>query len=140
MPLIGGSDKIYQPRDFVYCEHNIPEVFLNLFNFEKEKGVMDIRHPDGKMIRSKQWKYNYYPRGYEELYDMVNDPNEWNNLANNDQYKQVKIDLKKYLPSSEAPLVLEGKALHNVVDADQPSLEKFQKLWAKMQGLDMNLE
>jgi arylsulfatase A-like enzyme len=91
-------------------------------------------------LQSSKWRYTVYFDNSEELYDHENDPNEWDNLANNDQYIQVKNVLKKYLPSSEAPLVLEGKALHNVVDADQPSLEKFQKLWSKMQGLDMNLE
>jgi hypothetical protein len=45
-----------------------------------------------------------------------------------------------YLPASEAPLVLQGKALHNVVDADKPSLENFKKMWDKMQKNGMNLE
>jgi len=49
-------------------------------------------------------------------------------------------ELKKYLPKSEAALILKGKALHNVVDADQPSLEKFKELWNKMQKRGMGLE
>jgi hypothetical protein len=37
--------------------------------------------------------------------------------------------LKQWLPKTEAPLVLEGKALHNVADADQPDLTSAQNLW-----------
>ena len=55
---------------------------------------MEIRHPDGKMIRSKQWKYNYYPRGYEELYDLANDPGEFTNLAADPGYKSIVDDMK----------------------------------------------
>ena len=45
-----------------------------MFNFEKGKGVIGVRHPDGKMIRSKRRKYSCYPEGYHELYDLLNDP------------------------------------------------------------------
>jgi len=48
--------------------------------------------------------------------------------------------MRQYLPQSEAPLVLQGKALHNVVDADHPSLEKFKAMWERMQAEGMNLE
>ena len=78
--------------------------------------------------------------GSEELYDHENDPNEWDNLAKQQQYVQIKSELKKYLPAIEALLVMQGKALHNVVDADKPSLEKFKKMWGKMQDRGMNLE
>jgi len=94
LPLIGQPAGMYQTRDYVYCEHNIPEVFLNLFNFEKGKGVMGIRHPEGKMIRSKRWKYNYYPEGYQELYDLLNDPRETKNLAGDPSYKAVVDEMK----------------------------------------------
>jgi choline-sulfatase len=94
LPLIGKSDKNYEARDLVYCEHNIPEVFLNLFNFEKGKGVMGIRHPDGKMIRSKRWKYNYYPPSQQELYDLENDPDEYQNLADDPACQTVVAEMK----------------------------------------------
>ncbi|NQU51279.1 MAG: sulfatase [Bacteroidetes bacterium] len=91
-------------------------------------------------LRSSKWRYTVYFDGSEELYDHENDPNEWDNLAEQQQFVQIKNELKKYFPTSETPLVLQGKALHNVVDADQPSLEKFKKMWNKMQEQGMNLE
>jgi arylsulfatase A-like enzyme len=91
-------------------------------------------------LRSSDWRYTVYFDGSEELYDHENDPNEWNNLAEDPAYNEIKKELKQYLPKTEAPLVLQGKALHNVVDADQPSLESFMKLWEVMQERGMNLE
>ena len=91
-------------------------------------------------LRSSKWRYTVYFDGSEELYDHENDPNEWDNLAEQQQFVQIKSELKKYLPATEAPLVLQGKALHNIVDADQSSLESFKKLWDKMQNRGMGLE
>ncbi len=91
-------------------------------------------------LRSSKWRYTVYFDGSEELYDHENDPNEWDNLAGKEEYVHVKDRLKKYLPANESPLVLQGKTLHNIVDADQPSLEGFKKIWAEMQKKGMNLE
>lgn len=95
LPLIGNSDKDYTSKECVFSENVLPEVFLNLFNFEKGKGVMDVRHPDGKMARTKKWKYNYYPKGYEELYDLENDPDELSNLADNPEFSEAKYEMKE---------------------------------------------
>ena len=96
-PLIGESQRPYQPREAVFSENVIPEVFSRTFHFEKDKGVKGIRHPDAKMVRTKEWKYNYYPEGYEELYDLVNDPVEQRNLAGDSQFGAVKSDMKDRL-------------------------------------------
>jgi arylsulfatase A-like enzyme len=92
-------------------------------------------------VRNRNWRYNRYFDSSEELYDHKNDPDEWHNLAGNKDYAAKKKHLAKFLPQNEAPLVLEAKALHNVVDADQPSLEGFKKLWKRAkQKLDPPLE
>ncbi|MBN2088418.1 sulfatase-like hydrolase/transferase [candidate division KSB1 bacterium] len=97
LPLIGNSDRAYESRNCVFCENVIPEVFANVFNFEKGQGVMGIRHPDGKMVRTKRWKYNYYPKGFEELYDLKEDAGECKNLANDPQYRKVCDEMKSHL-------------------------------------------
>lgn len=91
-------------------------------------------------LRSDRWRYTHYFEGSEELYDHQTDPMEWNNLAVNPDYSTQLAEMKKWLPKNEAPLILPGKALHNVVDADQPSLTKFKKQWNEMQRKGMNLE
>ncbi len=44
---------------------------------------------------------NSFTKGYEELYDHQKDPMEWNNLADNVAYAQIKERLKQYLPKSD---------------------------------------
>jgi len=95
LPLIGVSGTAYKPRDCVFCENIIPEVFDRTFNFEKDKGIMGIRHPDAKMVRTQKWKYNYYPPGYQELYDLENDPHELENLATDPAYNKVVDEMKQ---------------------------------------------
>jgi len=82
-------------------------------------------------IRTRNWRYNRYFDGSEELYDHKNDPDEWDNLAETPEMAGKKKHLASFLPKDEAPLILEAKALHNVVDADQPSLDAFKKQWKR---------
>ena len=48
-------------------------------------------------ISGKKWRYIHYKDGGEELYDIVKDPRECNNLIkdSNANYKSVIEDLKK---------------------------------------------
>lgn len=54
-------------------------------------------------VRSDEWRYTRYVDGTEELYDEVNDPLEWTNLAGDPQYASVKQDLARWLPETDAP-------------------------------------
>ena len=44
--------------------------------------------------RSREFRYIICPDGGEELYDMIRDPHEWTNLADNPEYESVKNDLR----------------------------------------------
>jgi len=94
VPLMSGKDDLYIARDCVFSENVIPEVFLKTFHFTKGEGVMGVRHPDCKMVRTKKWKYNYYPKGFQELFDVENDPGEYINLSADPEYKKVVDEMK----------------------------------------------
>ena len=60
-------------------------------------------HGPNHAVRSESFHYIHYGRGGEELYDMAEDPNQWQNLAGDPKYDDVKADLRKWLPESNAP-------------------------------------
>ena len=47
-------------------------------------------------IRTEQYRYIYYRDGEEELYDHIQDPNEWNNLAVLSGYEDVLAQMNLY--------------------------------------------
>ena len=96
-------------------------------------------------LRLKDWRYNRYFDGSEELYYHRKDPYEWTNLANDPDYAPMMQNLaQKWLPKQEAPQVTSGRELYNVADADQPiknvqSYQRFVKQYKK-QGLQPPLD
>ncbi len=50
-------------------------------------------------LRGKDWRYIRYENGKEELYDCINDPNEWNNLATKADYRPTLNDFREKLRS-----------------------------------------
>jgi choline-sulfatase len=53
-------------------------------------------------VRSERWRFIHYADGTEELYDHRDDPHEWNNLANDARFADVKRDHSRWLPAREA--------------------------------------
>jgi len=53
----------------------------------------------------ENWHYILYADGGEELYNLAEDPNEWNNLALNSDQMDRKRQLASAIPQSRAPLV-----------------------------------
>lgn len=54
-------------------------------------------------VRSEQWRYIRYHDETEELYDHEVDPMEWKNLAGEAGYDDLKSQLRKWMPKTEAP-------------------------------------
>ncbi len=53
-------------------------------------------------VRNDRYRYIQYAGGGEELYDLKQDPNEFNNLAGNGEYHNIKEDLKTHIPEVNA--------------------------------------
>ena len=99
-PLVADLGRRYEARDAVFSENVIPEVITGGqrdFEFQKGKGVKGIRHPDAKMVRTRRWKYVYYPDHRAELYDLESDPGETANLAADPRHADVVRQMKDRL-------------------------------------------
>ena len=56
--------------------------------------IEGVSYPDAKMVRTRRWKYNCYPEGFEELYDLQNDPLEQQNLTARAEFQTVAEEMK----------------------------------------------
>ena len=56
-------------------------------------------------IIKEDWHYINYDGKEEELYNLKEDPEEWNNLADNTSYKNIKGQLKKLIPQDRHEFV-----------------------------------
>jgi arylsulfatase A-like enzyme len=96
--LISPGREKYTTKDAIFCENIIPEVITRpsnmTYQFQKGHGIAGIRYPDAKMIRTDKWKFCYYPEGYGELFDVINDPAEEHNLFDDPKHRETIIALK----------------------------------------------
>ncbi len=71
----------------------------------RERPAITTHNQGNHGIRSERWRYIHYADGSEELYDMLADSNEWNNLAAKPEHAAVVAEHKKWLPRPDRPLV-----------------------------------
>ncbi len=61
-------------------------------NLATGRAVLTTFDPGNASLRTDRWRYLRYKDGSEELYDLSNDPNEWENLAGQREYAdQVSV-------------------------------------------------
>ncbi|MDZ4798426.1 MAG: sulfatase [Bryobacteraceae bacterium] len=76
-----------------------------------DKPVLTTYLKGNHSIRDERFRYIRYNDGGEELYDHSNDPNEWTNLADRQEFANIKSRLAKWLPKTDAPDSPVGKGL-----------------------------
>jgi len=91
----------------------------NVFLTSNEKGSYAVINTN--------WRYISYIDGGEELYNVKEDPNEWNNLASEEKYRPVMDEMKKSAPMVFAPGVTPKNDLKLVVEGDSFHWEKKVK-------------
>ena len=83
LPLL--KDNNAQWRDALLIEH-----------WPTEEGI-GSKIPEFYAVRTAEWKYVEYVTGEKELYDLVNDPYELNNIADQPEYAEIQSKLKTRL-------------------------------------------
>ena len=68
-----------------------------LFEHWRTEGGEGSMIPEFYAVRSKEWKYVEYETGEKELYDLVNDPYELENLAGKRKYQEIEAQLAERL-------------------------------------------
>jgi arylsulfatase A-like enzyme len=74
-------------------------------------------------VRSTRWRYIRYVDGSEELYDHDTDPHEWTNLASDPKLKSVISEHRRWLPTSEQPILGKDSTGHKAYAAAAAELE-----------------
>ena len=75
--------------------------------------------PGGYAIVNNRWRYIHYADGTEELYNVVQDPNEWDNLAPQEKYRAVMAELRQSAPEKFAAPGPETKDLRLVTEGER---------------------
>ena len=68
-----------------------------------ERPALTTHGRNNHSIRSERWRYIRYNDDTEELYDRDKDEMEWDNLAGNPEYDEVKREMSRWLPKVNAP-------------------------------------
>ncbi len=72
----------------------------------KRPAVIDFL-PGNHAVITDKWRYIRYHDGTEELYDRVEDPNEWHNIAGAPEHAELKKELAEWMPKTSAPMAPE---------------------------------
>jgi choline-sulfatase len=82
----------------------------------RRRPAITTHNRDNHGVRSEDWRYIRYADGSEELYDMREDPNEWNNLAGDPDRTEVLEEYRGWLPQTNAKPVTGSR--HRILTYD----------------------
>ena len=67
-------------------------------SIKRDRPAITSHNQGNHGIRSENWRYIRYADDSEELYDMQQDPREWNNLASNPKFASIIAEHRVWLP------------------------------------------
>ena len=82
---------------------SIASTLANPDQAEDRSVFLPHMHPGEYAIINRDWRYVRYGEDGEELYDLREDPHEWNNLAMERKYFKTKSRLSSFAPKKFAP-------------------------------------
>jgi arylsulfatase A-like enzyme len=85
-------------------------------NAPRSRPAITTHNQGNHAIRDERWRFIRYADGSQELYDMMDDPNEWKNLANRPEQQARIAELSSWLPKIDVPPVPGSK--HRVLEYD----------------------
>ena len=68
----------------------------------RERPAVTTHNPGNHAVRTERWRYIRYADGSAELYDVIDDPHEWTNLAGLAKYADIKTQLARWMPTTNA--------------------------------------
>lgn len=91
-----------------------------------ESVVLKVPEHAGCMLRNERYKYNYYLTGKHELYDLVADPREKNNLVDDVRYAEIKKRMRDEIEDFWEP----SKQIERYQSCPRMSTEKHFYLYS----------
>ena len=76
---------------------------------EWERPALTTHGRNNHSLRTERYRYIRYSDGSEELYDHDKDELEWDNLAGDTKYAEIKKQLIKWLPQTNVPEITKAK-------------------------------
>jgi arylsulfatase A-like enzyme len=93
--------------------------------------LLPYDEPNSYALINETWRYIKYSDDTEELYNVVKDPHEWENLASSPDFREVINNLQEHAPKSFAPMGTIVKNLELVIDGEnyhwQPKKKKKKR-------------
>ncbi len=72
-----------------------------------DRAVVTTFDPGNHALTTRDWRYILYQSGEEELYDIIHDPHEWRNLAQDTAHHDKLVEMRQRLQQNMP--VLQGK-------------------------------
>ncbi len=90
------------PENKAIDGHSLKPILTDI-KTQREWPAHTCHGPGNHSIVTNQWRFIQYADGSEELYNFIEDPYEWNNLASLPGYQPILNEMRKHIPDNITP-------------------------------------